>query len=147
MMIRKATREEVQKISRHAYHVVNEATVGFIKPTPELVAELITPFLENDAHYLLYKEDQQVKGWIGVGTSYDYLTHQTVGVILELYVFPTFRKQGIAKKLIEEATKRLKDQGYNKVQLQVYAGNQAKSLYQKLCFEEVVTMMEKDLNK
>ena len=42
---------------------------------------------------------------------------------------------------------QLRSEGYKKVQLNVYAGNHAKQLYEKLGFKDVSTLMTKNLEK
>lgn len=61
-------------------------------------------------------------------------TDENIGIIPELYVKPQFRRQGIAKKLCKEAIKQINAEGLEKVQLNVFSGNQVKQLYEKLGF-------------
>src|SRR5699024_6747401 len=99
--------------------------------------------LLDGGYYLVYEENQVIKGWIGLGQSYNYFTDEMDGMILELYVLPKYRKKGIAKKLLNDACNRLKNDGFKKVQLNVYSGNPAKYLYERLGFYDVSIMMVK----
>ena len=84
-MVRNATWQEVRHLVRASYE---EQGIG-ISPSP--------------AHgYLAYEEDGKVvacQGWRNIGWLYAELCH--------LYVMPSHRKKGIAKKLVQEAIKRL----------------------------------------
>ncbi|MFB4166230.1 N-acetyltransferase family protein [Alteribacillus sp. JSM 102045] len=146
MTIRKASYKETQEILNQSLEVLIEATTGHVVPRKEKALQLISPFLYNGGYYLVHSEDNVMNGWIGVGRTTDYYTDEVVGFIPEMYVLPSYRNQGIAEKLCVEGIKQLKDQGYKKVQLNVFAENHAKHLYQKLGFQEVSTLMEKNLD-
>ncbi|MEC5424571.1 GNAT family N-acetyltransferase [Virgibacillus sp. C22-A2] len=145
MIIRKATAGETQQIVNHALIVLEEATMGHVEPKEEKAHEIITPFLAAGGYYLVITEKNSIQGWIGVGSRFDYYIDEIVGFIPEIYIFERYRRKGLAEKLCEEVFKRLKKEGYNKVQLNVFAGNKVKSLYHKLGFEDVSTLMEKKL--
>jgi ribosomal protein S18 acetylase RimI-like enzyme len=66
-------------------------------------------------------------------------------MILELYVFPTFRKYGVGTKLMKYAITYFRNIGILTIQLNVFAGNPARKLYKKLGFRNVATMMEMTL--
>ncbi|RKQ34743.1 GNAT family N-acetyltransferase [Oceanobacillus halophilus] len=146
MTIRKASPEETQQILNYALDVMQEATLGHVEPNWEKANQLFAPFLDNGGYYLIHTDNQKIQGWIGISHFYDIYSNQTVGFLTELYVFSPFRKQGIAKSLCEAAIIQLKQEGCRKVQLNVFAGNRAKLLYEKLDFHEVSTIMERDLN-
>lgn len=146
MTIRKATDHETEKIVNHALEVLKESTMGHVVVKWEKVLQLISPFLSDDGYYLVHTKNNVVQGWIGVGSTTDIYTDNVVGIIPEIYVRSQYRNQGIAEKLCEEAIRRLKEDGYQKVQLNVFSGNHIKSLYEKLGFEDVSTLMEKNLN-
>jgi len=104
---------------------------------------LISPFMEEDGKYLVDTEDGVLKGWIGIASMFNHFGGERVGMIIEIYVIPEHRKQGIAQQLCMEGVRYLKERGHHKIQLNVFAGNNAKQLYQKLGFYEVSTLMEK----
>ncbi|MBM4762917.1 GNAT family N-acetyltransferase [Bacillus sp. B15-48] len=145
MNIRKATYKETQKILAHSFDVFNEATVGYAKLNRDKVRQLVTPFLNDGGYYLVYVEKNTIQGWVGIGQSIDVYTDDMIGIIAEIYVLPRYRKKGIAAKLCEEALSLFKEEGYNKVQLNVFEGNRAKHLYKKLGFQAVSTIMERSL--
>ena len=145
MAIRKATYHETQKILSHSLEVLKEATMGYVQPSKEKAIRMVSPFLADGGCYLVDIENNRIKGWIGVGTTIDYCTDEMVGIIPEIYVYPQYRNQGVAEQLCYEGFMHLKEKGYKKVQLHVFEGNHAKHLYQKLGFQEVATLMEKNL--
>lgn len=100
-------------------------------------------FLEDGGYYLVYSENNVLKGWIGIAGTWSHYNGERVGMISEVYVIPEFRRDGIGRQLCLEGINRLQEQGLNKVQLNVFAGNKARQLYQQLGFQEVTTLMEK----
>ncbi|WP_284139346.1 MULTISPECIES: GNAT family N-acetyltransferase [unclassified Virgibacillus] len=142
MLITKATNDEIKFIQSHSLVVMHEATVGMVKPS-ELLVQTMASFLADGGYYLVFKKDFQIQGWIGVGRTFDMYSNEIIGMLTELYVFPRYRKQGIARKLFIDACQRLEQEGYSKVQLNVFAGNGAKLLYEELGFYDVMTLMEK----
>ena len=143
MKIRKATYQENQEILSYSQKVFRESTMGLVE-NQEL--PLMSPFSEDDGYYLVYSENNVIKGWIGIANTFNYYDGEMVGMILEVYVIPEYRRKGIARQLCIEGIKNLKERGHRKVQLNVFAGNGAKQLYQKLGFHEVSTLMEKNIN-
>ncbi|MFD1039964.1 GNAT family N-acetyltransferase [Virgibacillus byunsanensis] len=146
MKIREATINETNEILKYAQEVFKESTMGHMEPSLDNALQLVSPFLSEGGHYLVYLEGSKIKGWIGVGKTYDMYTDETIGIIPEVYVLPPFRKQGIAKKLCIEALNHFIENGYNKVQLYVFSGNHVKELYHKLGFQEISILMEKTLD-
>ncbi|MFZ3579867.1 GNAT family N-acetyltransferase [Virgibacillus sp. DJP39] len=147
MTIRRATNHETQMILDHCLDVMKEATMGYVAEEKEKALEMITPFLSNGGFYLVYVENKIIKGWIGLGDTIDFFTDEQVGFIPELYVIPQYRRNGIAKLLCQKALIKFKEEGYRKVQLNVFSGNDIKKLYQELGFEETSTLMEKSLDR
>lgn len=142
LKIRKAQQEEIQEIINHSPIVVDEATMGFVKGNKDTFTQMITHILADGGYYLVYVDREIVMGWIGVGRTYNFYEEEMTGMILELYVYPEYRKKGIAKKLLKNALDRLKVSGYNQVQLNVFSGNPAKQLYENLGFYDISTTME-----
>ena len=146
MTIRKATYEETQSILNYHLEVLKEATMGYVKPSREKAIEMMTPFLNGGGYYLVRVKNNAIQGWVGLGRVIDQNTDEVVGFINEMYVLPPYRKQGAAEKLCKAAFIQLRGEGHKKVQLNVYAGNHAKHLYEKLGFNDVSTLMTKNLN-
>lgn len=140
LTIRIATNQELEDIFSHAQKVFEESTMGLFENQEPF---LMSPFMEEDGKYLVDTEDGVLKGWIGIASMFNHFGGERVGMIIEIYVIPEHRKQGIARQLCIEGVRYLKEQGLHKVQLNVFAGNNAKQLYQKLGFYGVSTLMEK----
>lgn len=146
MTIRLATYEETQNILNHHMEVMKEATMGYVKPSREKVLEFMSPFINGGGYYLVRSKNNTIHGWVGIGRTIDQNTDELVGLINEMYVLPPYRNQGVARKLCKAAFNQLKAEGLETVILNVYAGNKAKYLYQQLGFQEVSSLMKKDLN-
>lgn len=147
MLIRRATQSETAQILGYAVSVMAEATAGHVQPSWEKAQEMAAPFFQSGGYYLVCVERNVIYGWVGVGEIFDIHVNQPAGFLAELYVLPPYRSKGVGKKLCVEAIRLLKSQGYPKVQLNVYAGNPAKQLYERLGFHDVSTMMELDVNE
>jgi ribosomal protein S18 acetylase RimI-like enzyme len=140
MTIRKATYQETQEILSYSQNVAKESTMGLVD------APLVFPTSEDDGYYLVYSENNVIKGWIGIASTLNYYDGEIVGIISEVYVIPQYRRNGIARQLCIEGVNDLKERGHLKVQLNVFEGNGAKQLYQKLGFREVSILMEKNMS-
>lgn len=145
MQIREATDHEIEVILNQSVQVLQEATFGYVNLSVEKALQMVSTSLADGGYYLVYVEDDVICGWIGVGKSYDFFTDQMVGVIPELYVLRKYRQHGVAEKLCKEAFQRLKQAGYDKVLANIFSGNHVKHLAKKLGFNEVYTMLEKEL--
>lgn len=145
MLIRKATPEETKEILEHAYTVMKEATMGLVEKSKAASSDMMNQALMNGGYFLVCEDRGTIKGWLGLGEFYNADLKEMAGALLELYVFPEQRNQGIAKRLLEDALDRFKAKGLKKVHLSVYTGNPIKHLYERLGFQEIVTMMEKNL--
>ncbi|WP_117169594.1 GNAT family N-acetyltransferase [Paraliobacillus sediminis] len=145
MAIRKATHRETQTIVNHAPIVLTEATMGYGEPSPEKARRIVSNFLANGGYYMIYTKDNYIHGWIGVGENFDYYSNKLIGHISEVYVLPSCRGLGVAKKLCNEVFKLLEAQGYTEVQLNVFSGNNAKYLYENIGFHDISTLMYKNL--
>lgn len=145
MVIRRATSKELQMILDYSPTVMKEATMGFVEGSKEVAFQMMSQVLVDGGYYLVYIQHNVIQGWIGVGHCYNLYTDNKEGMISELYVLPQYRQKGIADKLLEHACKRLIKAGFKKIQLQVFTGNHAKSLYEKHGFYDVSTVMEKNV--
>jgi ribosomal protein S18 acetylase RimI-like enzyme len=145
--IRKATACEIQKILDYSPIVMKEATMGFSEENgSDTAIQMMSQVLENGGYYLVYPVEEMVQGWIGIGYFHHFYSDETLGILTELYVLPQHRYKGIAEKLFESALNMLEQENIKKVQLNVYAGNAIKSLYEKYGFYDVSTLMQKDLD-
>lgn len=144
MIIRKATKKETEAILDISQKVIEESSMGHItSKDPNIVRVLFQPFLESGAYYLIAKEGNDLLGWILLGPNYDPYSDEEIGYLFDIYVFPEYRKSGVAKKLNHEALVRLKQDHYKKVQLCIFSGNHSKDLCQQFGFKELMTVYEK----
>ncbi|MGN7410374.1 N-acetyltransferase family protein [Sporosarcina sp. SAFN-010] len=146
MEIRLAKEKEMLVILSHWKAVMSEATAGYLDKNPESELTPLAPFFYNDFDYLVYVAEGTVQGWIGTGEIRDVHIQESKGFISELYVLPAYRKQGIGRKLCQEAIKKFNEANYDSVQLNVFKGNDAKYLYENLGFTEVSCLMELSLD-
>jgi len=144
--IRKSTYQETQEILTYSLKVFQESTMGLVDGTENQELPLVSPFSDDDGYYLVYSENNVMKGWLGIASTFNYYDGEMIGIITEVYVIPEYRRKGIARQLCIEGMKNLKERGLHKVQLNVFAGNGAKQLYQKLGFHEVSMLMEKRIH-
>lgn len=70
----------------------------------------------------------------------DYFSHEKLGFIYELYVFPEYRGKGLSRKLMEAGIKELQ-KNYSEIRLNVFAGNFAKEMYEEFGFVERQVIM------
>ncbi|ARK32846.1 GNAT family N-acetyltransferase [Halalkalibacter krulwichiae] len=143
MFIRKASQVELSFIHSWAPFVQNEATVGYMDGSNmNMNAEMLT-FYNGEYHVI--GDKQTIFGWVLVGENVLPHEQELSGIILELFVLPKFRQFGYGKHLMTYALNYFKMKNFKKVQLNVFAGNHAKQLYEKLGFYEVSTLMERSI--
>jgi ribosomal protein S18 acetylase RimI-like enzyme len=145
MSIRKASKEDIREIQKHARRVFLESTMGLLGNGWENAKQIKSVFLSNGGYYLIWNENDRILGWIGIGIIVDPFTDEEIGIINELYVLPPYRHRGIARELCYEAMVHFKKHTCKKVQLNVFQGNKARELYRNLGFKNLYTTMEKKL--
>src|SRR5690625_4931005 len=116
MAIRKATMKETKKILGHALQVLKEASMGYVVPKKTKAIQHAESFLANGGYYLVFIEENIIKGWIGLSYGMDYNTDEPIGFISELYIVPKWRKQGIGRELLQEALLQFEKLDYDQVQ-------------------------------
>ncbi|MCM3767572.1 GNAT family N-acetyltransferase [Neobacillus niacini] len=141
MDIRKPNDFELKKVFSLSPQAVFDGTLGEVEPTKEKIDQLVKPLLEKGSYYLIATENDQLRGWILIGTSKDHFTDRKNGFIYELFVIEEFRGNGISKLLMKAGIDHLEQEGYSEIRLSVFAGNQAIKLYEKLGFSiKTITM-------
>ena len=135
MEIRLPNQLEMKQIQRLTSQAIYEGTMGETKPNLEKAKEIVASLLKKGCSYFVAVEDQQVLGWILTGISRDSFTEQSAGFISELFVKEEFRGKGMAKELMLYAKHSLKEEGLTEIRLNVYEGNPAIRLYEKLGFQ------------
>ena len=141
MDIRKPNDFELKKVLSLSPQAVFDGTLGEVEPTKEKIDQLVKPLLEKGSYYLIATENDQLMGWILIGTGKDQFTNRMNGFIYELFVLEEFRGNGISKLLMRAGIDHLKQDGYSEIRLSAFAGNQAINLYEKLGFSiRTITM-------
>ncbi|WP_310487174.1 GNAT family N-acetyltransferase [Chamaesiphon sp. VAR_69_metabat_338] len=92
------------------------------------------------------RERAQKIACLWIGTAIDQVTGIRHPNIFLIYVDPSYRRQGIAKALMEYAQTWAKAQGYHQIGLQVFTNNQpAIELYQQLGYQPRAISMMREL--
>nr|WP_275980285.1 GNAT family N-acetyltransferase [Halalkalibacter alkaliphilus] len=97
------------------------------------------------AEYFTLLDRHRICGWILLGEAKTPVNSETMGMVLELYVLQPYRKKGFGHMLMNYALHYFKQKQLKKVQLNVFAGNHAKKLYEQMGFKDVSTLMERPL--
>ncbi|HZG72574.1 MAG TPA: GNAT family N-acetyltransferase [Chondromyces sp.] len=147
MTIRKASRLEIDYLLQLSGKVLKESSMGHMENDIHTAYNMFLPFIQNGGYYLIDEENRRLKGWVLLGIDRYSMVDNTIGHILQLYVFPRYRKAGVGRKLMKQAMKEFQARGIKTAQLNVFAGNPAHILYKKLGFKEVSTIMELTLDK
>ncbi|MFZ7947228.1 MULTISPECIES: GNAT family N-acetyltransferase [Bacillaceae] len=141
MDIRKPTNRELKQIFKLSPQVMFEGTLGKVKPTNRKIKQLVTPLLKYGSFYLIATEDDKLMGWILIGENQDQFTDKKIGFIFELYILEKFRGKRISQQLLSRAIDHFKKEGYPEVRLNVFVGNSAINIYEKMGFNaRTVTM-------
>ena len=114
----------------HVPQVAALEKATFSAPWPENVirAELENPI----SLWLVALQDQTVVGYVGAQSVIDEADMMNIAVL------PSCRRQGIAVQLVRTLCSHLKENGIERITLEVRASNMAAiSLYQKLGFVQV----------
>ncbi|WP_407271126.1 GNAT family N-acetyltransferase [Radiobacillus sp. PE A8.2] len=145
MEIRKPNQLEIEQILTHSPQAIFEGTLGEVEPTSQKAKQLVRPLLEKGSYYLISTENNVLAGWILIGGSKDQFSDKKIGFIYELFVLDEYRGKGISRQLIKTGVDQLKQAGYTEVRLNVFAGNQAISIYESLGFENRTITMSMSL--
>lgn len=86
MEIRKPNDSEYKKILSLSPQALFDGTLGEAKPSDEKIKQLIEPLLQKGSYYLIASENDNLMGWILIGTSKDHFTEKKYGFIYELFV-------------------------------------------------------------
>lgn len=141
MDIRKPKISELKIIFNLSPKAIYDGTLGEAEPTGEKIKQLVKPILDKGGFYFVAVAEDEIKGWILLGTNKDQFTDQPIGFIYELFVLEEFRGQGISIELMSAGISYFREQKYSEVRLSVKAGNTAIKLYEKMNFApRTVTM-------
>ena len=150
--IRRAVLEDIPDIQ--ALYVQEEAAHRRLYPDyfheqPTLLPEEILreELQDDDCLYLVATAGRQVVGFIFAKrerfSEQPHFRKVEYALIEDCVVLEAHRRQGIATELVEGVRRWAEARGLKRVQLQVWAGNEAASrLYRKLGFAELIIRME-----
>lgn len=142
MIFRKATFYEINELIRLSISLSNELSAGYVNENVPMTLEMVNRVYSNGGYYIVVQTEMGIIGWILIGIDQNFYNNETVGFIYELYIFPVYRQQGIGKKLMKKAVSEFKHAGIKKIQLNVFAKNPARTMYEKMGFKEVTSLME-----
>jgi ribosomal protein S18 acetylase RimI-like enzyme len=131
MTIREATAQDRERL-----RTLYEEFVREIPPPPDLPLDLehelgeLDEYLERHVAFVAADDADQV-----VGFALGKLNEPRIGFLSDVYVAPGARRQGAARELIREVTRRLRDQGAEVLRLSVQLANaNARAAYERLGF-------------
>ncbi|MGG1220723.1 GNAT family N-acetyltransferase [Priestia endophytica] len=133
-MIEKANQRDLEEILSRSVDALREGSVHTFKPSQEQAEQLIRTTLGHGGYYLSLKEDDNLRGWVLIGSSKDYFSQESIGFIYELYVLPAYRGKGLSRILMKAAIDKLFNKGHGEIRLNVKANNFAKELYKEFGF-------------
>ncbi|NWK83420.1 GNAT family N-acetyltransferase [Staphylococcus sp. GSSP0090] len=147
MTIRCAKENELKRINQVIPKVFEEAMMGMLNLSDASLRDMSNQLLMQGAKYYVLIEDHVFKGFVLIDEKTDDFIQQSYGFIYELYVFETYRRQGVAEKLIDFVNGYFKSQEIDEVRLNVHVQNKAKLLYEKMGFQERNVTMSMNFKK
>ncbi|WP_079506931.1 GNAT family N-acetyltransferase [Mesobacillus jeotgali] len=142
MGIRRATQTEAMHIIQLSGKVMKESSMGYAENSAQNAYNLFMPVLQKGGYFLIDVENNLLKGWIMLATDYNTVKDQVMGALVSVYVFPKYRKSGVARDLTIAAINQFKAMGFRTIQLNVFQGNPSRILCENLGFKPVSTVME-----
>ncbi|CAM3919153.1 GNAT family N-acetyltransferase [Mesobacillus thioparans] len=142
MAIKRATQEEANHLIQLSGKVMKESSMGYAENSVHNAYNLFMPVIQNGGYFLIDIEQRKLRGWILLVTDLNPAKGQVMGNLLSVYVFPKYRKSGVARELTVAAINEFKALGIKTIQLNVFNGNPSRILCESLGFEPVSTVME-----
>lgn len=144
MSIRVATPDDASNIARSYLHLTAEMAAmapTMIQPAPIDQTSYFKDYIQDtNADVLLAEADGQLQGFcllVMATTQADpEVVFHRFGFVIDLYVAPAFRHQGLGRALLDAATAWTRDRNGEFLQLNVLgADHNAREFYQHLGFE------------
>ena len=145
MNIRKADNNDLKTILSLSPQAVFDGTLGEVRPSNSKVESMVKPLLEKGSFYLVVVDEEEIIGWLLLGTSKDQFTDQVVGFIYEIYILKGYRGQGFSKELMNAAIAHFQQEGYAEVRLSAKADNPAIRIYENAGFKTRTVSMSLNL--
>ena len=148
--IRTADTAEREEIKRHMLEFLKEGTAGQIdlgRLRVDNLLQTMGKMYDSGINILVATANNKWIGYIVYNTDRkDIYTGEREGFILELYVMPSYRRNGIAKALTNACIDRLRTIGIKAIALNVFSDNRkAKMLYESLGFREFTAIMKNSI--
>lgn len=141
MLITKPTNAELETILSLSPQAIFDGTLGEVRPTDRKIENLIKPLLEKGSFYFIAKAQDELLGWVLLGTVKDSFTDQVNGFIYEIYILKEYRGNGFSKDLLRAAVDYFQQEGYAEVRLNAKAENPAVQIYEKAGFKTKTVSM------
>ena len=146
VIVSRANEEEIAEIYELAGINREEATGIPFENHKEEMIKAYEHSKKFGAYFLAARSSGNLAGWVQVDKSTDWVTGKEIGWINDVYVKESFRGNGFATALLEQALNELKEKEYDEVRLNVYSSNEhAIKLYEKLGFMDLNKFMKLDL--
>lgn len=140
----KAAKDDIPKLTRFRLDYLEEDIGGVKEDERDIIEERLPIYysehLNKDFHVYLARNDEIV------GCCFLLVTEKPAnpsfingltGTVLNVYVKPEYRRQGIAKRMLENLLKEAKEMGLDYVELK--ATEDGRGLYKGLGFEDEVS--------
>lgn len=144
MIIKQPSNDEIKLIEDLTPQAFNEETPNNIILSDETIIKNSKKLYESGAEYFVIIENSTVIGWVLLDEKEDNFSNKKFGFIYELFVIPEYRNKGIATKLLNFSCEYYKNKNCYEIRLNVYKGNNAACLYEKLGFSDINITMGKN---
>ena len=154
-MVRFAVPEDAAQINRLRKQVNDLHVAGrpdLFKPgfSPE-IQEYLNLYWNSEAHYAAVDEEAgRIAGMVMVDYIFrpegPYSLERKFVHIAEIGVDPAFRRQGVGRRLMEFVKADAREKGYRRIELDVWAFNDALAFYEAEGFTVFRRFLEMDLN-
>ena len=138
--IRRRQREDCAAIAHVVTVAWNETYKGIVPDwfleelktnEPDRAKKTNDEYDENDNHKYVLEVDNEIVGFTNFGPSMDE-EYDNCGEIFALYVLKEHKGNGYGKKLVEAATKELKEMGFDKMIIACLKGNPSNEFYKHI---------------
>ncbi len=116
--------------------------------TRDVAKEMASKYIEDPRSVVLVAQvDGKIIGFVRAEIRENpILENGRLGIIVELYVHPQYRRRGVAKRLVEEASKELALRGVSVVGAEFPAANSvARAFYENLGFRPYLSVYIKEV--
>lgn len=134
MIIRKSKQSELEQVISLSPQAIYDGTLGEVMPSGEKVKSLVNPLLDKGGFYFIAVENNEILGWVLVGTTKDQFTEKPSGFIYELYLRQQYRGKGYSKRLMDAVIEHFQAEGLTEIRLSAKVDNPAVRMYEIMGF-------------